>query len=111
MKRIMILLACICTGCNRANIYKNDVYIDRPGKIVSINYDRTARSQDKFNNPVQCGMALIQDGVDTTLYAELSTCDEGPYAIIDKAWYYTHHVGDKVFFKYIRKNRYFTMKK
>ncbi len=111
MKKIIVLIACVCTGCSCRTSHKDELYYNRPGKIVAINYDKTALSQDKFNKPVQCGVVLIQDGIDTTLYTELSTCDEGQYRFIDKAWYYTHHVGDNVFFKYIRKARYFAMKK
>ena len=68
-------------------------------------------TQDKFHNPISVKTALIRLVKDTTKYIELSD-RHSSYGIltIDNEWYYNHRIGDTVYFKYILKDRFFTIK-
>jgi hypothetical protein len=93
----------VISGYDRADRF----YHNKKGKIVSMNGDNSL-TKDKFHKPVSCANVLIQDLEDTTLFVELSSCDYT--GLINKEWYYNHHVGDIVSFKDIHKEIYFHIK-
>lgn len=107
---IVCLIVFIIIIGNTSKNSKDKFYYNRYGKVVAINMDTTARSQDKFNRPLQCGMVLVRDMVDTTLFVELSTC-YGPIYGLTKEWYYNKHINDSVYFSFIRKDHYFHIKR
>jgi hypothetical protein len=122
MKQIIVFSALIVilllTGCSTAPDKGNEniFYHNRNGTIVSMdgNYNtltKTTNDDDGYTKPkpTTCKLALIQDKTDTTLFLELSTCEDDKPALVDKEWYYNHRIGDPVHFDYIRKDRYFTI--
>lgn len=83
---------------------KNESFIfrNRYGVIVSSNNESTL-SEDKFQRPTICFSVLIRDILDTTMFTTLN-CHNFK---LPKGWYYNKKIGDTVFFKKIRKDRYF----
>lgn len=114
MKKIIFpLLVTLITSCSLSDTENDpDLYHHVSGTIVSMN-DESGITNDKYHKPVFCCYALVRDSTDTTLYVELSSyhypgTNFDP--LIDRVWYYNHHVGDKVSFDYINKKRYFHIK-
>lgn len=105
MKKIVfLLLILVIFGFCGCKDHADELYFNRKGVIVEMNGKDETFTQDKFHEPVTCGLVLIQDVIDTTMFMELSGCNSH---MISTEWYYNHEIGDSVHFDYIRKNRYF----
>lgn len=104
---------CDDNGNNNRNNKK--FYYNREGIIIKISSPFSTIKK-----------VLIQDIIDKTLFVELSIdgtfdfCRKNKkdkdrtsmicnHDIIGTQWFYNHKVGDKVFFKFIKKNRYFNI--
>jgi hypothetical protein len=67
-----------------------------------------AITKDKFHTPVFVKVWLIQRVADTTQFAELTGYNDNThdFTITNKLWY-NKCIGDTLFFKNIRKDRFF----
>jgi hypothetical protein len=90
-------------------IRANYICYDVKGKIVKMGEDNCL-TQDKFHKPQFCETVLVQTLNDTTLFFELSTCDPN-CPVINHAWYQNHQVGDPIYMKTIKKERFFHINK
>lgn len=115
---VMIILLFLCPSCrNKDHLF----YYNRTGTIVSINNNENSMQRIYSGKtcttfPVMIGSVLIRDDTDPELHILLTTEDVYKYHhdstehhidLIDTAWIYNHKPGDKVYFKYILKDRYF----
>lgn len=113
---IIILVVIICMGLtiyaicpnpikkrnNEKLIYRNEKLI-----IVGTNEDQGI-TQDKFHKPIAIKIWLVQRIKDTTQFAELKSHNND---IITKELWYSKGIGDTLYFDYIRRDRFFTIKR
>jgi hypothetical protein len=104
----IILLTRSCRSkLNDRELFRNEKFV-----IVSAESSGTL-TQDKFHSPVLVKMWLIQRVADTTQFAELVSYSHNRsngFLITNELWY-NKSVGDTLFFKYICKDRFFTINK
>lgn len=94
-------------AANEKEIYRNEKLV-----IVGTNEAAQDFTHDKFHKPIVIKVWLVQRVKDTTQYAELSSYDHygNMFYVTNELWY-SKGIGDTLYFKYIRKNRFFTINK
>jgi hypothetical protein len=92
---------------------KNEKMIYRNEKCVIVGTNEAAQdfTHDKFHRPIVIKVWLVQRVKDTTQFAELTSYDDYDHWHITREMWYTKGIGDTLYFKYIRKNRFFTINK
>lgn len=95
---------------------KKELYYNRDGIIIGMDEERIKESDGRYHNIKK---VLIQDAIDNEMQIEF-VCepDQRRYRLVtclktlkENEWFAKHKIGDKVFFKYIRKDRYFKIHK
>jgi len=112
MKKILILS--FLFALFSCNIHDNELLFNYKCIIVKTNAEESL-TKDKFHKPTICRTWLIQSVIDTTSFAELGTCGhwgqgENSYWNISNSEFYNKKIGDTLFFKYIRKDRFFKIR-
>ena len=88
-----------------AQLYHNEMFV-----IIGSNESSPGVSSDKYHKPIAAKVWLIQRVNNINEFAELSSTD-GSYGFrISNDLWYTKGIGDTLYFKYIRKDRFFTIK-
>lgn len=112
MKKIIIIIiaAAFLIGCGEIvgsaedseKNYRNEKFV-----IVNTN-ESPGLTDDKFRSPVLVKKWLIRSVSDTTMFAELSSYNgiNNGWSITNEMWY-NHKIGDTLFFKWLRKDRFF----
>jgi hypothetical protein len=91
---------------NEKDIYRNEKCI-----IVGTNEAAQDFTHNKFHQPIVIKVWLVQRVNDTTQFAELTSYDNYDHWYITNEMWYGKGIGDTLYFKYIRKNRFFTINK
>lgn len=92
---------------NERNIYRNEKCV-----LVGTNEAAQDFTHDKFHKPIVIKVWLIQRVSDTTQFAEISSYNDNTKAFhVTKELWYTKDIGDTLYFDYILKKRFFTIKK
>jgi hypothetical protein len=111
---IFTTIACGVLFTRPYRVKLNDRELFRNEKFVIVNMESSGTlTQDKFHSPVLVKMWLIQRVADTTQFAELVSYSHNRsngFLITNELWY-NKRVGDTLFFKYICKDRFFTIYK
>ena len=93
-------------NANEKEIYRNEKLL-----IVGTNEAAQDFTHDKFHKPIVIKVWLVQRLKDTTQFAELdSHWDDNCFYITNELWY-SKGIGDTLYFDYILKRRFFTIKK
>lgn len=90
---------------NEKELYRNE-------KVVIVGTNEAAQdfSHDKFHRPIVIKVWLVQRVNDTTQFAEItSSWSEYNFYITKELWY-SKGIGDTLYFDYILKRRFFTIK-
>ena len=91
---------------NEKEIYRNEKLL-----IVGTNENAQDFTHDKFHEPIIIKVWLVQRINDTTQFAEItSTWSDKMFYITNELWY-SKGIGDTLHFDYIRRDRFFTIKK
>jgi hypothetical protein len=104
------LAALIYFAATKDRIVPDTHFIDEKLELVSTN-ESPSQTLDKMRTYIMLRTWLVRRVSDTTQYCELTSYSPyGGFAISPQAWY-SHKSGDTLYFKYIRKDRFFTITK
>lgn len=87
---------------------KNSLYYNEKLVIVETN---EYSSHENYHKSPSTKIFLVRRVSDSTMYAELRSRDEKGFWTLPCHVWYNCHVGDTITFDYIRKDRFFTIKK
>jgi hypothetical protein len=107
---ILLYIAFIPNPIKRAGNEK-ELYRNEKCVIVGTNEAAQDFSHDKFHRPIVIKVWLVQRVSDATQFAELTSYDDYDHWHITREMWYSKGIGDTLYFKYIRKNRFFTINK
>jgi cbb3-type cytochrome oxidase subunit 3 len=110
---VLIFLAYIAFIPNAWKRKMNEKEIYRNEKLLIVGTNEAAQdfTHDKFHRPIVIKVWLVQRVKDTTQFAELNSLwDDNNFYITKELWY-SKSIGDTLYFDYIRKGRFFTIKK
>jgi len=114
MSKWFIILLLVCASCAKSDTERSLLfYYDIDCVIVSMNGDSQGITQNKFRKPERCQEYLLYYP-EKDVYTQLSSCDRYNMSNIhidSDEFYYNHDVGDKVYFDYILKERFFKITK
>ena len=107
MKNLILLIFCLTLfSCNNNEVKDENQFYNLDCTIVSFNNNDT-EFLGKNNTPTTCNVILIRSIKDPSLYAKLSSCNEGCYFNLSDANLYNKKVGSYVHFIHIKKERFF----
>lgn len=80
--------------------------------IYETNYDELHISTGKSKIPMLCNSVLFKsiNGEYANQYFKLNSCGDIGHIILTDSWIYNHQKNDTVFFKSLRKDRFFKIK-
>jgi hypothetical protein len=108
-----ILFIAVFPNPIKRNFNNKQLYLNEKFVIVGTNEGRLIGTE-KFQKPIVTKIWLIQRMKDTSQFAELSSYKEFDndydFYITNEMWY-KKGINDTLFFKYIKKDRFFTINK
>lgn len=112
---LLVLVAAVYFAVipNKWKRARNEKELYRNEKLVIVGTNEAAQdfTHDKFHKPIVIKEWLVRRVNDTTQYAELSSYDDYDHWHITQEMWYSKGIGDTLYFDYIRKGRFFTIKK
>ncbi len=104
---LVIALISLLSACTS---HEDELVRDFEMRIAQINYGNQM-SGGKQSHLIGCNEVLFETITEPKKYVSIGTCDWIPYMEMRKSyWIYNHKVGDKVYFKYLRKDRFFDIR-
>lgn len=104
---LLVLYGIFNKRCNDKLLFRNEKF------VIVETATSGGVSGDKFHKPIYVKSWLIQRIEDTTMFAELSSysyTNPLDFHITNELWY-NKEKGDTIFFKHIKKDRFFIIKK